>query len=112
MAQWQAYQAHATKNSPTLVAGQTIAVNKYTVQVERYLSQGMRLFYYRKITPISTQTHAGGFAHVYLVRTATPVYNTTHHVLKRIAVPDEGMLTEVKKEVDIMVRTMNLVREY
>ena len=41
MAQWQAYQAHAAKNSPTLVAGQTIAVNKYTVQVERYLSQGM-----------------------------------------------------------------------
>jgi len=45
----------------------------------------------------------GGFAHVYLVRTATPVYNTTHHVLKRIAVTDEAMLSEVKKEVDIMV---------
>lgn len=46
----------------------------------------------------------GGFAHVYLVRTATPVYNTTHHVLKRIAVANEAMLTDVKKEVDIMVR--------
>ena len=45
----------------------------------------------------------GGFAHVYLVRTAQPVYNTTHHVLKRIAVPNEAMLSEVKKEVDIMV---------
>lgn len=45
----------------------------------------------------------GGFAHVYLVRTSTPVYNTTHHVLKRIAVPNETMLAEVKKEVDIMV---------
>ncbi|KAK0481836.1 kinase-like domain-containing protein, partial [Armillaria novae-zelandiae] len=67
----------------TLVPGQNIAVNKYNVQVERYLSQG-------------------GFAHVYLVRTATPVYNTTHHVLKRIAVPNEGMLTEVKQEVDVM----------
>ncbi|KAF9015725.1 hypothetical protein BDQ17DRAFT_1341538 [Cyathus striatus] len=67
----------------TLVAGQTITVNKYTVQVERYLSQG-------------------GFAHVYLVRTPTPVYNTTHHVLKRIAVSSEAMLTEVKKEVDVM----------
>ncbi|KAH9854277.1 hypothetical protein C2E23DRAFT_66293 [Lenzites betulinus] len=44
----------------------------------------------------------GGFAHVYLVRTAQPVYNTTHHVLKRIAVPNEAMLSEVKKEVDIM----------
>jgi AP2-associated kinase len=41
---------------------------------------------------------------VYLVRTAQPVYNTTHHVLKRIAVQNEAMLTEVKKEVDIMVR--------
>lgn len=38
MAQWQA-QAQAERNQ-TLVAGQTIAVNKYTVQVERYLSQG------------------------------------------------------------------------
>ena len=49
---------------------------------------------------------SGGFSYVYLVRTATPVYNTTHHVLKRIAVPNEALLTEVKKEVDIMVRSM------
>lgn len=41
---------------------------------------------------------------MYLVRTAVPVYNTTHHVLKRIAVANDGMLSEVKKEVDIMVR--------
>lgn len=47
----------------------------------------------------------GGFSHVYLVRTPTPVYNTTHHVLKRIGVPNEAMLAEVKKEVDIMVRS-------
>ncbi|CAK5280905.1 unnamed protein product, partial [Mycena citricolor] len=67
----------------TLVPGQTISVNKYTVQVDRYLSQG-------------------GFAHVYLVRTATPVYGTTHHVLKRIAVANDTMLNEVRKEVDIM----------
>ncbi|KAJ7665653.1 hypothetical protein B0H17DRAFT_1162628 [Mycena rosella] len=78
----QPYQAYA-QNKGTLVPGQSISVNKYTVQVERYLSQG-------------------GFAHVYLVRTATPVYNTTHHVLKRIAVANDSMLTEVKKEVDIM----------
>ncbi|TBU62506.1 hypothetical protein BD310DRAFT_918547 [Dichomitus squalens] len=77
----QAYAAQANKG--TLVPGQSITVNKYTVVVERYLSQG-------------------GFAHVYLVRTAQPVYNTTHHVLKRIAVPNETMLSEVKKEVDIM----------
>ncbi|KAF5366947.1 hypothetical protein D9757_010839 [Collybiopsis confluens] len=77
-------QAYALQqNKGTLVQGQSISVNKYTVQVERYLSQG-------------------GFAHVYLVRTATPVYNTTHHVLKRIAVANEAMLTDVKKEVDIM----------
>ena len=43
---------------------------------------------------------------MYLVRTPTPVYNTTHHVLKRIAVDSEGMLTEVKKEVDVMVRVL------
>ncbi|KAJ7083388.1 hypothetical protein B0H15DRAFT_1024206 [Mycena belliarum] len=78
----QPYQAYS-QNKGTLVPGQSISVNKYTVQVERYLSQG-------------------GFAHVYLVRTATPVYNTTHHVLKRIAVANDSMLTEVKKEVDIM----------
>lgn len=47
----------------------------------------------------------GGFAHVYLVRTPTAVYGTTHHVLKRIAVANESMLSEVKKEVDVMVRT-------
>ncbi|KAH7923886.1 hypothetical protein BV22DRAFT_1047856 [Leucogyrophana mollusca] len=81
--QQQAYQAYANTPKGTLVPGQTISVNKYTVQVERYLSQG-------------------GFSHVYLVRTPTPVYNTTHHVLKRIAVANEAMLTEVRKEVDIM----------
>lgn len=43
---------------------------------------------------------------MYLVRTAVPVYNTTHHVLKRIAVANDAMLTEVKKEVDIMVRLL------
>ncbi|KAH9932082.1 uncharacterized protein BXZ73DRAFT_101459 [Epithele typhae] len=80
----QAYPADIPQpNKGTLVPGQSITVNKYTVVVERYLSQG-------------------GFAHVYLVRTAQPVYNTTHHVLKRIAVPNEAMLSEVKKEVDIM----------
>jgi AP2-associated kinase len=35
------------------------------------------------------------------------VYGTTHHVLKRIAVPNESMLKEVKKEVDIMVRRLS-----
>jgi AP2-associated kinase len=30
-------------NKGTLVTGQTISVNKYTVQVEKYLSQGSAL---------------------------------------------------------------------
>lgn len=68
----------------TLVPGQVVTVNQYQVQVEKYLSQG-------------------GFAHVYLVRTPQPVFGTTHHVLKRIAVANTAMLEEVKKEVDIMV---------
>lgn len=42
---------------------------------------------------------------MYLVRTVQPVYGTTRHVLKRIAVANDAMLAEVKKEVDIMVRT-------
>lgn len=61
---------------------------------------------HRRVGDFSDFTFSsGGFAHVYLVRTAQPVYGTTHHVLKRIAVPNEAMLTEVKKEVDIMVRS-------
>ena len=43
---------------------------------------------------------------MYLVRTQTPVYNTTHHVLKHIVVANESMLTEVKKEVDVMVHIL------
>lgn len=47
--------------------------------------------------------HLGGFAHVYLVRSAAPVNGTIHHVLKRMLVADHAMLQDVKKEVDIMV---------
>lgn len=49
MAQWQA------RNTPTLVAGQTIAVNKYTVQVERYLSQGTVTFAVWRFCSISSR---------------------------------------------------------
>ena len=97
-------QAYPVEHKGTLLPGQTISVNKYTVQVERYLSQGPR--HSHLAVPMSKQSSSGGFSYVYLVRTATPVYNTTHHVLKRIAVPNEVFLTEVKKEVDIMVRSM------
>ena len=40
MANQQSYQSYA-QNKGTLVPGQSISVNKYTVQVERYLSQGI-----------------------------------------------------------------------
>lgn len=39
MASQQAYHAYA-QNKGTLVPGQSISVNKFNVQVERYLSQG------------------------------------------------------------------------
>ncbi|KAG1721255.1 serine/threonine-protein kinase ppk30 [Suillus occidentalis] len=81
--QQQAIRACPQQNKGALVPGQTISVKNYMVQVERYLSQGR-------------------FPHVYLVRTPIPVHNTTYHVLKRIGVPNEAMLAEVKKEVDIM----------
>lgn len=97
-------QAYPIEHKGTLLPGQTISVNKYTVQVERYLSQGPRQSYLA--VPVSEYSSSGGFSYVYLVRTATPVYSTTQHVLKRIAVPNEALLTEVKKEVDIMVRSM------
>ena len=58
-----------------------------------------------RLSKVPNLFSTGGFAHVYLVRTPTPVYNTTHHVLKRIQVSDESMLTEVRKEVDVMVRS-------
>ena len=96
------YMAQQASNKGTLVPGQKISVNSYTVQVERYLSQGSSFM--PTSVDLRNVTLVGGFAYVYLVRTPTPVYGTTHHVLKRIAVPNESMLTEVKKEVDIMVR--------
>lgn len=41
MAQAQAYhQPFVQANKGTLMPGQAITVNKYTVQIERYLSQG------------------------------------------------------------------------
>ena len=106
MAQSQPFpQVFAQQNKGTLVPGQMISVNKYTVQVERYLSQGSFRGLKREHANLII-IYTGGFAHVYLVRTSAPVYGTTHHVLKRIAVPNEAMLTEVKKEVDVMVRSI------
>src|SRR5260370_24986416 len=97
-------------NKGTLGSGQKISVKNYTVQVEKYLSQGSS--FTPTVVDLGNATLVGGFAHVYLVRTPTPVYGTTHHVLKRIAVPNESMLSEVKKEVDIMVRHRCHSRKY
>ncbi|KAF8333081.1 kinase-like domain-containing protein [Cantharellus anzutake] len=66
-----------------LQPGQVIHVNSYVVTIERYLSQG-------------------GFAHVYVVQSQAPINGTRQHVLKRIAVSNESMLRDVKKEVDVM----------
>ena len=41
-------------NKGTLVPGQTIAVNKYTVQVERYLSQGLIVSTFRLAASVTT----------------------------------------------------------
>lgn len=92
------------QNKGTLFPGQVIQIQSLTVTVDRFLSQGEQLhlasFYY-----VYHYFHyIGGFAHVYLVRTPTPVNGTTQHVLKRMLVADHIMLQDVKKEVDIMVR--------
>lgn len=52
---------------------------------------------------------AGGFAHVYVVRSSRPIpspggSSEVLHVLKRVAVPDKPTLKEVRWEVDVMVR--------
>lgn len=51
---------------------------------------------------------SGGFAHVYLATSSTPIpagspSATTKHVLKRMAVPDKKGVQEVGKEVEVMV---------
>jgi AP2-associated kinase len=48
-------------------------------------------------------TLSGGFAHVYLVKSTSPIADQYQHVLKRLAVPDKVELQHVRKEVDVMV---------
>jgi hypothetical protein len=97
------------QNKGTLISGQIIPVNKHTVQVERYLSQGLHYPFCGVLRwrPFFDR-FSGGFAHVYLVRTATPVNNATQHVLKRIAVASESLLSEVEKEIDFMVYLLSI----
>lgn len=78
----------------TLPPGTIVNVGKYRVTVDRYLSEG-------------------GFAHVYLATSATPIPEgspvaTTRHVLKRMAVPDQAGVEEVGKEVKVMVSDIEM----
>lgn len=67
MANQQVYQAYP-QNKGTLIPGQTISVNNYTVQVERYLSQGtpwpgyiatnLQYSHYRWFRPCVPRTNA------------------------------------------------------
>lgn len=58
------------------------------------------------LTDAPTRLIPGGFAHVYIVQSQAPINGTRQHVLKRMAVPDDSMLREVKQEVDVMVCLM------
>ncbi|ORY57112.1 hypothetical protein BCR35DRAFT_296112 [Leucosporidium creatinivorum] len=82
-------------NAPpgTLAPGTIVRVGEFEVRVERYLTEG-------------------GFAHVYLANSATPIpagspSASTKHVLKRIAVPDKKGVEEVGKEVEVMKLVRN-----
>ncbi|EJU02623.1 kinase-like protein, partial [Dacryopinax primogenitus] len=67
----------------TLQAGQRLKIGEYEVVVERYLAEG-------------------GYAHVYLVNTSSPIKGETRHVLKRIACASDEHLREVGMEVQVM----------
>lgn len=100
-----AYAYQQTAQQPGLLqTGQIINVNGIIVTVERYLSQGSWQYISLRIAALPIMMSPGGFAHVYVVQSQTPISGTRQHVLKRMAVPDESMLREVKKEVDVMVR--------
>jgi hypothetical protein len=47
----------------------------------------------------------GGFAHVYLCRTKELIRGKDQHVLKRVAVREKSLLDEVRREVEVMVRS-------
>ncbi|KZO96374.1 serine/threonine-protein kinase ppk30 [Calocera viscosa TUFC12733] len=67
----------------TLQPGQKVQVGQYEVVVEKYLAEG-------------------GYAHVYLVNTPSPMMGETRHVLKRIACASDDILREVGMEVQVM----------
>lgn len=88
------------RHKGTLHPGQIVDVGQCHVRIERYLSEG-------------------GYAHVYLTTSDTPIYppgrsaekkgrwgdkGYTQHCLKRIAFQDDSVWVDVKKEIEVMVR--------
>ena len=91
-------QAHPRPSQPpsrkgTLSPGQLVKVGDHVVRIERYLSEG-------------------GYAHVYLTSSETPIYppnsskGLVQHCLKRIAFQDEAVWADVRKEIEVMVRLL------
>ena len=71
--------------SGTFLPGTKVQVGSHRVVVEKYLSEG-------------------GYAHVYVVRPPEPIDNHELAVLKRVAVPDKGELSNMRTEVETMKR--------
>ncbi|CDZ96921.1 ap2-associated kinase [Phaffia rhodozyma] len=66
-----------------LLPGSQRLVGQHNVVIEKYLS-------------------SGAFAHVYQVRTPTPIGGTDTFILKRVIVPEKHMLDEIRREVEVM----------
>ncbi|GAA98654.1 uncharacterized protein L969DRAFT_24528 [Mixia osmundae IAM 14324] len=104
---------------PPVVAPQTAGLVKGVLQPQSTIQIG------KHAVTVERKIGEGGFAFVYLVRSAQPIYypssaaafsstsstapspqgaheGHTWHVLKRVAVPDREMLAEVQHEVDVM----------
>lgn len=69
----------------TFLPGTKVQVGSLRVIIDRYLSEG-------------------GFAHVYVVKLPQPIDGVDKAVLKRVAVPDKGLLANLRTEVETMKR--------
>ena len=101
----QPSQLPSARHKGTLAPGQIVSVGEATVRIERYLSEG-------------------GYAHVYLTTSDTPIYppvkgekkgrwgekGYTQHCLKRIAFEDDNVWVDVRKEIEVMVSLKQLSR--
>lgn len=108
---------NGTHPAGTLPPGTTVRVGEYQVRVERFLSEGEQRHNVAALvsslvcSELNHRLCSGGFAHVYLATSATPIPQgsrtaTTKHVLKRIAVPDTNGVKEVGREVEVMVSSL------